>query len=147
VDNYTDSSLLSQVTNIDPGNVPGGLFWTIPIPVDSVTIDPMHGQASLDLTNVPMLDFGTFCNDAVHGPSLSATVSLSARWSNVIRRVNVKNADEGFAGQFAITNATLEYSASVPGNSFEFVSDAASASTSLFSQIGLERNGKFFHAA
>jgi hypothetical protein len=43
-------------------------------------------------------------------------------------------------------NATLEYSASVPANHFEFVSDPASASTNLFAQIGQERNGKFFPA-
>lgn len=146
MDNYTDSSLLSQVTNIDPGNVPGGLFWTIPIPPDSVTIDALRGEASLNLANVQMLDFGTFCNDAVHGPSVPATASLSAKWSGVIRRANVRNATEGFAGQFAITNATLEYSASVPANNFEFVSDPASTSVSLFSQIGHERNGKFFPA-
>jgi len=145
VDNFTDSSLLSQVTNIDPGNVPGGLFWTIPVPLDSVMIDPMQGEASLDLANVQMLDFGTFCNDAQHGPSVSAVASLNARWKGVIRRANVRNAAEGFAGQFAITNATLEYSASVPANHFEFVSDPAPASTNLFAQIGHERNGKFFH--
>ncbi len=144
MDNFTDSSLLSQVTNIDPGNVPGGLFWTIPVPLDSVMIDPMQGEASLDLANVQMLDFGTFCNDAQHGPSVSAVASLNARWKGVIRRANVRNAAEGFAGQFAITNATLEYSASVPANHFEFVSDPAAASTNLFAQIGHERNGKFF---
>ncbi len=146
MDNYTDSSLLSQVTNIDPGNVPGGLFWTIPIPPDSVKFDPLQGVASFDVANVQMLDFGNFCNDAQHGPSVSATVSLNARWSGVIRRAKVRNAAEGFAGQFAITNATLEYSASVPANHFEFVSDAAAASTNVFAQIGLERNGKFFAA-
>jgi hypothetical protein len=146
VDNYTDSSLLSQVTNIDPGNVPGGLFWTIPISPDSVDINPLHGEASLDLANVQMLDFGNFCNDLQHGPAASAVVSLNARWSGVIRRANVRNAAEGFAGQFAITNATLEYSASVPANHFEFVSDPASASTNVFAQVGHEHNGKFFPA-
>ncbi len=136
--------MLSQVTNIDPGNVPGGLFWTIPIPADSVKIDLRRGQASLELANVQLLDFGTFCNDAVHGPSVPATASLRGRWSGVMKRVNVRNAAEGFAGQFAITNAILEYTASAPDNSFEFVSDPAPTSINVFSQIGRERNGVFF---
>jgi len=144
VDNYTDSSLLSQVTNIDAGNVPGGLFWTVPVPSHSVTIDPDRGEASFELANFPLLDFGNFCNDVQHGPSVFAAVSLNARWSGVIRRAKVRNAAEGFAGHFAITNGTLEYSASVPANHFEFVSDPAAASTNVFAQIGHERNGKFF---
>ncbi len=144
MDNYTDSSLLSQVTNIDPGNVPGGLFWTIPVPDDSVKIHVGRGEASFELDNVPLLDFGNFCNDLVHGPSVPATASFKVQWSRVIRRANVRNATEGFAGHFAITNATLEYSASVPGNNFAFVSDPASASANVFAQIGRERNGVFF---
>ncbi len=139
--------MLSQVTNIDPGNVPGGLFWTIPIPEDSVKIHLRRGEASLELANVEMLDFGTFCNDAQHGPSVPASASLKTQWSGLIKRVNVRNAKEGFAGHFAITNATLEFSASVPANHFEFVSDPASTSTNVFAQIGQERNGKFFPPA
>ena len=144
MDNYTDASLATQVTNIDPGNVPGGLFWTIPISPDSVMIDLGTGQASLKLANLELLDFGNFCNDAVHGPSVPGTASLNARWSHVIRRAKVRNAAEGFAGEFLITDATLEYTASVPGNNFEFASDPASTSINVFAQIGRERNGFFF---
>ncbi len=133
-----------QVTSIDPGNVPDGLFWTIPIPPDSVTIHLGDGDASLELANVQLKDFGTFCNDAVHGPSVPATASFKARWSGVTNRVKVRNAAEGFAGQFLITNAVIEYTASAPDNNFEFVSDPASASTNVFAQIGREHNGVFF---
>jgi hypothetical protein len=144
VDNFTDSSLLSQATNIDSGNVPGGLFWTIPIPPESATINLGDGKASLELANLELLDFGNFCNDAVHGPSVASTVSLKAQWSGVIKRAKVRNTAEGFGGQFLITNASLEYSASTPDNNFEFVSDPASASTNVFAQIGREHNGVFF---
>ena len=132
------------VTNIDSGNVPGGLFWTIPIPPHSVTIHPGAGEASLRLANVESKDFGNFCSDAMHGPSVPATYSFNARWSGVLNRVKVRNDAQGFAGHFVITNASLEYAVSVPDKSFEFVSDPASTSINLFAQIGRERNGVFF---
>ncbi len=133
-----------QKTSIDPGNVPGGLFWTIPIPADSVVIHSGKGTASLELTNVELKDFGSFCNDLLHGPSVPATASMNVQWSGVTDRVKVRNVAEGFAGEFNVTNAAIEFTASVPFNNFEFVSDPAATSTNLFAQIGRERNGVFF---
>jgi hypothetical protein len=139
--------LAIQKTSIDPGNVPGGLFWTIPVAADSVSINLGEGSASLELSNVELKDFGDFCSDLKHGPSVPATASLKVRWNGVTNRVKVRNAAEGFAGQFLITNASMEFTTSVPGNNFEFVSDPAAASTNLFAQIGREHNGVFFPGA
>lgn len=133
-----------QVTNIDPGNVPGGVFWTIPVHPDSIDIDLGDGEASFKLSHLVSKEFVTFENDLLHGPTVPATASFAVEWSGVIKRVKVRNAAEGFIGQFAVTHATLEYSASVPAHDFEFVSDPAATSISVFAQIGHERNGVFF---
>ncbi len=136
--------MATQVTSIDPGNVPGGLFWTIPVPLESVETHLGDGQASFKVDNVDLQDFGTFLNDSQHGPSVPATASFNVQWSGVINRVKVRNAAQGFAGKFIITNATLEYTSAAPDNNFQFVSDPAATSTNVFAQIGQERNGVFF---
>jgi hypothetical protein len=136
--------LTDPVTSIDPGNVPDGLFWTIPVPPESVTINLGAGKASFKLANVALKDFGTLVNDFKHGPSVAATASFDVQWSGVIKKTKIRDEKNGFAGKFVITGATLEYTASVPANNFEFVSDAAKTSKNLFAEIGHERNGIFF---
>jgi hypothetical protein len=136
--------LLNQVASIEPGNVPDGLFWTIPIPPKSVTIDLGAGKASFKLANVALKDFGDVVNDFKHGPSVPATASFDVQWSGVIKKTKIRDEKNGFAGKFVITGATLEYVASVPAHNFEFVSDAAKTSKNLFAEIGHERNGVFF---
>lgn len=107
-------------------------------------IDLHAGTASLILTDFALKDFGTFCNDLSHGPSVAATVSLNMQWNGVIDEYSIKSASQGYAGEFKVTGATLKYRASVPGNNFKFVSGPASTSINLFAQIGKERNGVFF---
>ncbi len=133
-----------QVTSIDPGNVPGGLFWTIPLPKDSVQVHLGAGKASAKADNVALKEFGTIVNDLLHGPSVPATASFNVQWSGVIKRVKVRNVAMGFAGEFVVTGASMEYTASVPAHDFVFVSDAAATSKAVFAEIGHERNGVFF---
>jgi hypothetical protein len=133
-----------QVTSIDSGNVPDGLFWTIPLPKHSVAVHLGAGKASLKATHVSLKDFGTIPNDLLHGPSVPATASFSVQWSGVIKRVKVRNVETGFAGEFVVTGARMEYTASVPAHDFVFASDPAAPLTVVFAEIGHERNGRFF---
>jgi hypothetical protein len=135
--------LTNQVSSIDNGNVPDGLFWTIPVPKDSITIDLDAGTAQFALANVALKDFGTLVNDLLHGPSVPATATFKVNWAGVIKRVKVSNEAAGFAGQFVVTHATMAYTASVPAHSFTFVSDPASTSKEVYAEIGHEHNGSF----
>ena len=135
-----------QVTSIDPGNVPGGLFWTVPLPNGSVHVNPGNGTATYHVTNLATLEFHDFFNDLLHGPAISATVSFTVQWGGPITaRKRVRNTDLGFAGEYVFNSATMVWSASEPdraGGPATFVSGATSKSDVAI--VGHERNGVFF---
>jgi hypothetical protein len=129
---------------IDPGNIPDGLFWTEPVPSDSVHVhlDGRSPTASLRVHNIVTRDFGTIPNDLLHGPSVPAIFSFNVRWRGLTERV--QRRDDGvnrFVFEGVKSTAVLTCSVSVPDTHFEFVSDAAEV---LFAEIGHERNGVFF---
>jgi hypothetical protein len=134
----------SQIASIDPGNVPGGLFWTLPspLPSDSVEIDLGSGTAKYALKNVETLDFHDFVNDLQHGPSVPVTISFNVRWSGKKRNFQLRDAATGFRGEFVDTGATMEWTV-IEGSSV-FVSAAAATSSSVSAVLGQEHNGVFF---
>lgn len=137
-------SARSQITSIDPGNVPGGLFWTLssPIPSDSVAVDLGSGAAKYSLNHVETLDFHDFVNDLQHGSSAPVTISFNVRWSGKKRNFQLRDAKTGFRGEFVDTTATMDWIA-IEGSSV-FVSAAAATSFSVSAVLGQEHNGVFF---
>jgi len=79
-------------------------------------------------------------NTLHRGPSVPADVSFRIRWSGVKARVKLRDTTNQFAGNFIEDTATIGWSSHQ--EAFKFVS---STSTSLFAEIGRERNGVFFH--
>ncbi len=131
-----------QITSIDPGNVPGGLFWTVPIPSDSVAINLDAGTAEYALNLVKTLDFHTFENDLRHGPSDPVTISFNVKWSGK-KHFRVRDAATGFRGEFVEAAAKMSF-VGFEQKLFNFVSDEADTSTSVSAVLGEERNGIFF---
>jgi hypothetical protein len=90
-----------------------------------------------------------------------STVSIDVVWSGpVTRRLQVRDAADGFAGTFNENQATVTWSAN-SDSGFSFTSDVGSFATSVpevpgvngvtvplnfFAQIARERNGVFFQA-
>ncbi len=140
----------NQIHDFNPGfgapvNAAGDrTFWTVAVPAASILQDnPGAGQAEMQVSNLALEDYFTLGNAFKDGPSVPATVSFDVVWTgDVTRRVNVNDAANGFAGEFAETPATITWSASE--NGFTFTSNAASTSTSVFAEVGHERNGIFF---
>ena len=139
----------TQIHDLNPSpSPPFGLFWTIQLPDDSVQIQPGAGNAVLQASDVPIIDYGNFANDLTGGhspPPVPGTVSFTVVWSGVDQRVNIRNTDPvfgGFAGEFIRNTAHMEWTATV-GN-LTFVSDPLATSNSAFAEIGQERNGGFF---
>ena len=135
--------------------MPDGLFWTVPIPEDSVHIDLNAGTATLQVSNLssspppflPVRDWGNDLNDFLHGPSVPATVSYTVRWSGLTIEALVRDTENHFVEQLLLSlhnGATLEWSGSTAAG-LTFVSDPASTSTSPIAAIGRERNGVFFN--
>ena len=74
-------------------------------------------------------------------PPVPASVSFELRWSGVIKRVHTRDETNHFVGDYIEDTATIHWLAKEQG--FHFVTDQA-PSTTLFAEIGSERNGAFF---
>ena len=148
------ANLTQQIHDYSPGIGPKGLFWIIPVPNDSVEIDLEEARASLRLRDVPIIDAHDLANALTNGHGLTsppilpiapvpASVSFDIEWSGVIAQANVTNEAQNFTGQFIETIATIKWSATQAG--FDFMSEAPNPSRNVYSVIGHERNGFFFH--
>src|SRR5947209_1847401 len=155
----------NQIHDLNPSTSPPvGLFWTIEISQDDseeqeghnkdideatgvIKIELGAGTASMRVSNAPVFDYGTIQNAFFGGgPSpVPGSVSFKVVWSGGGPKVSVRNTDPvfgGFEGEFIRDTAQMEWTAKV-GN-YIFVSDPLATSTSLFAEIGREKNGSFF---
>ena len=131
-----------QIHDFNPGIAPSGLFWTIRIPDESVEIDLEDATASMTVNNLEIEDYHDLVNALMDGPSVPANVSFHVRWSGVSKRVKTRDETNHFVGSYIEDTATIGWSARRKG--FKFVSDPADTSTTVFAEIGRERNGVFF---
>jgi hypothetical protein len=137
-----------QIHDLNPTSFPPvGLFWTIEIPSGGIQVQPGTGSASMQASNVPILDYGNILNALFGGgpPPVPGSVSFKVVWSGVGQRINIRNTDPvfgGFAGEFIRNAARMEWTATV--GDYTFASDPLETSSSTFAEIGQERNGSFF---
>jgi hypothetical protein len=122
---------------------PNGVFWTVRLPDDNpLLVDFQAGEATL-IADIDVLDYTKIPNSLALGPAVPAAVTYDLEWSGPIARdINVRDTTNRFRGRFLENKAALAWSASRAG--FKFVSDSADTSTSVFAQLGRERNGLFF---
>ena len=131
----------NQVHDFNPG-LDNGLFWTIPVPPDSVIADPGSGMASLVVSNLVLEDYGNVINALLDGPSTPATVSFQVHWAAGMRRIKVRDQVIGVAADFMPNTATMEWS--VASGSNVYSSGPENTSSSVSGQVGHERNGVFY---
>ena len=139
----------AQIHDLNPGIKPDGLFWTIAMPDDWIKVDLGKGIASMKATNVPIDDYGDIPNALFGGgpAPIPGVVSFTVEWRGVNERINIRNDDPpasggGFAGEFIRNTAQMEWTATL--GDLTFVSDPLGTSSSVFAEIGHERNGAFF---
>jgi hypothetical protein len=148
VDVYLPGPGGQQIHDLNPSSFPPvGLFWTIEIPSTSIDVELGAGRASMQVSNVPVLDYGSLGNALFGGgpPAVPGSVSFKVFWSGVNQRLNINNTDPvygGFAGEFIRNTAQMEWTATV--GDYTFASDPLTTSSSSFAEIGKERNGSFF---
>lgn len=117
-----------------------GLFWTTAVPDDSVEIDLHSRTAEFEVEDLAIPDFGDVVNALTVGKIIAdGEVSFELEWSG---GDSPEKASDGktFATRRLVDTATLDWSASEPGFSFE-----STATTKVnFAEIARERNGVFF---
>jgi hypothetical protein len=115
-----------------------------------VQVNFAAGKAQLHVQNLPVEEYFTLPNALADGPEIDATISFDAVWSGpVTRRLNFQNgaAIDPFAGEFVENQVTVSWSGS-NANGFSFTSNPGNFSTSVdsFSELGHDRNGRFFNS-
>jgi len=134
----------NQVRDFDPGIRKSGLFWTIALSSDAVSVNLDKGKAHYHADNVELEDYFNIPNalsdGQITGPPVAATVSFDVHWKNPTDHYNIKESTQGFRGSFWVTDATITWSGQ-NDNGDAFQSTAVTAVN--FAAIGHERNGKF----
>ena len=125
---------------------PTGLFWTTEVSPDAIDVDLARGAATLQATNMPILDHGDIPN-ALTGmaPAKPGSVSFRVHWSGVEPIVPIRSDSPAvghFAGEFMRNVAQMEWSAQV--GPYQFTSAPMATSSSVWAELGRERNGIFF---
>ena len=136
-----DPEFKNQVHDFSPAIAPSGLFWTVPVPDDAVTVNLAAGTAELHVRELAVLDSYTVPNVLSGGPSEPATVTFDVYWYDPTTVESSVNAEQGFGGTFLDVTSALEWSGQTA--EFAFASDPASTSTNLHGLIGYEANGVF----
>ena len=96
----------------------------------------------MQASGIETKDFHDIVNDLKHGPSVPVIASFDVQWSGKTKQYQLRDAVNGFRGEFVETSATLEWSASEAG--LDFVSDPPETSHTEFAVLGQEHNGVFF---
>jgi hypothetical protein len=92
---------------------------------------------------IDFVDFGTLDNALRHGDADPSQATFHVRWGEAGKAFRLRDEKNRFEGVFRETSAVIEYTASTDAG-FQFVSDPAKTSQTVFAVIGHERNGVFF---
>ncbi len=123
------------------------MFWTIPVPRDSVEVHLGAGKAAFRLRSQIFDDHdlqSSLTQIFPAGFPQIAEVSVEVEWSGVVDRARVRNKEMNFEGEFLQTGSTIDWSALNPTSGFQFTSEPPNPSLVVNAVIGHERNGVFF---
>lgn len=141
------ANLPQQIHDYNPHISANGLFWTIPVPPDSVEVDLGAGLASFRLTT-SVFDDHDLQSSLTHvfpaGFPQTADVTFDVEWSGVVDRQHLRNEAENFDGEFVQTGSTIVWSSHNPSTGFSFVSEGPNPARLFNAAIGHVRNGVFF---
>jgi hypothetical protein len=134
------------VHDYNPHISSNGLFWTIPVPHDSVSVSLGSGRASFTLTTDVFDDHDLQSSLTKVFPSgfpQIANVTFAVEWSGILANQHVRNEAMNFEGDFFATGSTIEWSSFNPSG-FQFTSEPANPARLVGAVIGHERSGVFF---
>jgi hypothetical protein len=134
----------SQVHDFNGGVLQSGLFWTLRLDNDALSLSRNGRRAVLDAKDVSVIDSFQF-----GGPvATPATVSLHIEWSATAaamgrgKGTGVPATDPGaFLGGIAPARSTMSFSGRELGLTFH--SDPGVSTQRTYAQMGHERNGAF----
>ena len=106
----------------------------------SVDVNPGHGRALYQASDLPMPDYHDFVNSVTGGPSVPGLVSFHVEWAPSNDQHHYHYAPHLWEGKFAQTTATCVWSGHT--DLAEFATNTNNPS--IFAEVGHERSGVFF---
>ena len=135
----------NQIHDFEPGITDSGLFWTVPLPDDTVQVDLAAGTAEMHLRSLDVIDGYSFASLTSGGPSEPATVSFDVWWHTPTAVEHLRDETQGFAATLLEVTSEIAFTAQTAD--FAFASDAPGVSQTLYARIGFEANGVFLPPA
>jgi hypothetical protein len=135
----------NQIHDFHPPISPEGLYWVTPVPSGNLTFSADGTTATLQMTNVPIIDQPRWpAMDAETNPAfMDFRLILKATKEPVRYEDPAKQSRfEGFKAA-----AQLEAAIRVPSADFSFKTDPLETSRSDFAVMGEEVNGKYYEIA
>ncbi|MCI0538232.1 MAG: hypothetical protein L0Z50_23750 [Verrucomicrobiales bacterium] len=105
-------------------------------------MNPGNGRASVQVHDLELEDYHDLVNALLDGPSVAAVASFEIGSTKSKDKHHFHDPGTSFDVNVAFNTATVAWEAE--SEFATFVSDPASTSTSLFAEVGHERNGVFF---
>jgi hypothetical protein len=108
---------VAQLIDLNPGTR-AGLFWTVPVTDDSVTVDPVKGIATLDLQHVGVHDYTDLASALLSNETgYPSVASMSVQWT-IARNPNgsfqtdtpVNDAENLLRAAHNVASATIVFS-------------------------------------
>ena len=97
----------------------------------------------MEIRDIRIPDYHDFVNSLLLiAPPLPAVASLRIDWSASHNRHHFRNEENTFDADMVINSAQVWWEGETATS--HYVTDPASTSTNLFSEVGHERNGIFF---
>jgi hypothetical protein len=110
LDVYTSPAEDLQIHDFNPGITESGLFWTIAIPENSISVNFAAGKASFRVSDIDVEDYHDVVNALTDGLSVPGTVSWDIQWSHAMGRTKIRDVANNFAGDFVQTVAQTAWS-------------------------------------
>jgi hypothetical protein len=143
---------MTQVHDFNGGIAANGLFWTVQIPDDAVTIT--DDAVTITLSNVAVVDQLTFPNTSPNGEIVNlgnsgapATVSFNITYQKSGKARHVRPTSRDLLSPFnwagEMSDATNSGTFSLAYKDGSFSAQGSFSSQGNFGEIGRERNGSF----
>jgi hypothetical protein len=135
----------TQVHDWNPGIEPSGLFWTIPVRDDQVSVQPGSGRARFSARNLAVPDYLDFIRSVTPGTiPIPSHVSFDVRWQGGGAVSTLHDDTYEFSGRFVDGPIGIDFTTRQDGSDVVYRSNSDGQIT-VGGGAGRERNGVFFH--
>ena len=134
-----------QVHDWEPGILPSGLFWTIPVSPAAIIVNSITGTATLRVNELAVPDYHDFFNAVSPTPDpapVPSHVSFEVSWPGHGDVTEIDDDVFDFSGRFIISDATIEFTARNDNVGVIYQSNPG-GQISFDAGVGRERNGIF----